>query len=937
MKNILRESQLIKYLDQRDQISDYREEEDQQALAEIQFTLSNSQMRIVMDCTTAHDAWEALKASHLHTSDSNRVFLLHQFLSLKMSETESMREFLSRASEMAKQLKALGTDETQVKVNDALIALVVTRGVPAPYNNVITAMQETGKSQDYAHVCNSLMNEETRLKENKGNSDSTVGEKAFYTNTRGRGSNQSNRGKSNSHPKFEGNCNYCGIYGHKEVECRKKKREQEQYRGRPRGRGQFRGHSRNQANYVQNDTQQEDHRQLFTASVLSSFAESNASEQWLMDTGATHHMTPNRQWFRNYDAFTTPIKIEMGDKGIIFAQGKGDIDVNLKVHGEAKTGTFTDVLYVPDLHKNLFSVSKATSQGLTLHLHEHGDTLSNRNNKPAMTATRQANLYLINGRTDPPLIAQQANIATDTNNFRLWHERLGHIGMENLNRMISNHSVEGLPVTKGEIRFCEDCAINKLTRISFTAQGKRATKILDLVHTDLCGPMRECTPQGNKYFITFIDDYSRKAFVYFIKAKNEAFEKFQQFKSLVENQTGQRIKTIRSDNGGEYINAPFQHFLRQHGIRHQVTAPYTPQQNGIAERFNRTVVEMGRTMLHSANLPYTFWAEAVNTATYIRNRCISRALDSSDTTPEELWSGMKPDISHLRIFGCPAYALIQPRDHKFAPKAEKCIFLGYATNSKAYRLWNNEKRKLILSRDVKFDEIRNNVINLPPKEITSPILEESRNQPQSRSDSDSETELPTNVRENRNITSNLGKYWDTPSTPRRTRTSNASNTDNANNAYAYAFIAASELVEPQSYEEAINSEDSEKWKEAMNEEYRSLIATSTTQAEYQSLSAAVKEAIWLRALLKELGFEQPHPTQIEQDNQSTIALSQNPVNHSRTKHIDIIHHHVREQVENQSILLQYQGTNEIIADIFTKALPHPKFDYCRNKLGICEY
>jgi hypothetical protein len=117
---------------------------------------------------------------------------------------------------------------------------------------------------------------------------------------------------------------------------------------------------------------------------------------------------------------------------------------------------------------------------------------------------------------------------------------------------------------------------------------------------------------------------------------------------------------------------------------------------------------------------------------------------------------------------------------------------------------------------------------------------------------------------------------------------------------------------------------------------QSSIATSTTQAEYQGLSAAVKEAIWIRTLLKELGFEQQLGTRIEQDNQSTIALSRNPVNHSRTKHIDIIHHHIREQVENQSILLQYQSTSKIIADIFTKPLPHPKFDYCKSRLGICK-
>ena len=129
--------------------------------------------------------------------------------------------------------------------------------------------------------------------------------------------------------------------------------------------------------------------------------------------------------------------------------------------------------------------------------------------------------------------------------------------------------------------------------------------------------MNTPTHQGKKYFVSFIDDYSRKAFVYFIAFKDQAYEKFSDFKNLVENQTGHQIKILRSDQGGEYVNRNFQQYLRQNGIQHQTTAPYTPQQNGVAERFNRTVVEMGRTMLHTANLPYDFWAEAINTATYI--------------------------------------------------------------------------------------------------------------------------------------------------------------------------------------------------------------------------------------------------------------------------------------------------------------------------------
>ena len=222
--------------------------------------------------------------------------------------------------------------------------------------------------------------------------------------------------------------------------------------------------------------------------------------------------------------------------------------------------------------------------------------------------------------------------------------------------------------------------------------------------------MNHLTHLGNRYFVSFIDDYSRKAFVYFIATKDQAYEKFVNFKNFAEKQTGHRVKTLWSDRGREYLSGKFQQFLRQNGIQHQTTALYTPQQNGVAERFNRTVVEMGRTMLHAADLSYDFWAEAVNTATYIWNRCILKALDNK-ITPEELWTNKKPSIEHLRIFGSTTYALIKENRPKFTPKAKKCLFLGYEANSKAYHLWCPEDNKIIISQDVKFNEIKSSNSN----------------------------------------------------------------------------------------------------------------------------------------------------------------------------------------------------------------------------------
>ena len=182
---------------------------------------------------------------------------------------------------------------------------------------------------------------------------------------------------------------------------------------------------------------------------------------------------------------------------------------------------------------------------------------------------------------------------------------------------------------------------------------------------------------GAKYFITFIDDKSRRIFVNFMKAKNEALEKFRQkllnFKQ-VENETGEKIVMLCTDNGREYVNSEFETFVQQQGIQRQLTVPYTPQQHGVAESCNRTLVKMGRSMMFHAGVQQNLWAEAVNTAAYIRDRCPTKANDYK--TPYEVWYGRQPTVKHLSTFGSLAVALDKTKKPKFEPKGEQLMMVG---------------------------------------------------------------------------------------------------------------------------------------------------------------------------------------------------------------------------------------------------------------------
>ena len=207
-----------------------------------------------------------------------------------------------------------------------------------------------------------------------------------------------------------------------------------------------------------------------------------------------------------------------------------------------------------------------------------------------------------------------------------------------------------------------------------------------------------------RYFITFIDDKTRKTFVYFLKQKSDAFEKFKLFKNAVENKTGKRVKTLRSDNGGEYTSNEFERYLEKRGIVHQKMTPYMPEQNRVAKRANQTIVEMARSMLHERQLDYEFWVEAVMTAVYLKNRNPTKALAR---TPEEEWSGSKLTVDHLRPFGCVAYAHVPVQKRtKLDSKTVEGIFVGYSIESKAYRIFDPKKREVNVTRDVIFDERR---------------------------------------------------------------------------------------------------------------------------------------------------------------------------------------------------------------------------------------
>ena len=303
------------------------------------------------------------------------------------------------------------------------------------------------------------------------------------------------------------------------------------------------------------------------------------------------------------------------------------------------------------------------------------------------------------------------------NPLELWHKRLGHLGHKIMS--VLEKLADGMNLGKyNQFEQCVACIEGKQCRKPFPVSSPRlekTSKVLELIHSDLCGPMDPLSIHGDRYFLTFIDDFTRKTFICFLKSKDSVCEAFKIFRMRVENETNEKIKCLRTDNGSEYVNDAMLNELKKWGIRHETTIPYSPEQNGLAERANRTIVEKARCMLQGANLPKGLWVEACRASVYLKNRSPTKALINA--LPEEKWSGKRVDLSHLKVFGCVAYEHVPKQFRKkFDPTSKRHYFVGYCEESKGYLLVDPDKAyRVKKARNVVFFE---NVFRSPKETET---------------------------------------------------------------------------------------------------------------------------------------------------------------------------------------------------------------------------
>ncbi|MFS7980348.1 putative RNA-directed DNA polymerase [Helianthus anomalus] len=418
-----------------------------------------------------------------------------------------------------------------------------------------------------------------------------------------------------------------------------------------------------------------------------------------MDSGCSRHMTRDLSQLVNVKEF---------DGGYVSFAGGESGRITLKGTVKNDILSFENVNYVPELKHNLLSISQICDRGNSIHFTKKGCYVL----KPGivipedwflMTAERRGNAYVTDMNKKPCEEITCLFSKISEHDGLLWHRRLGHVNMKNLNRLAKGQLVRDLPIKDFMlVEKCAACAKGKAHRKPHKSMSTPSTKaVLELLHMDLFGPVNVLSIGKKAYCLVIVDDFSRYTWVYFLSHKNEAAGLIKQFISLVENQASTNVKAIRSDNGTEFKNVTMDTFCAEKVIEQQYSAPRTPQQNGVAERRNCTLIEAARTMLADSKLPSFFWAEAVSTACYVQNHALVNKRHMK--TPYKILEGRKPSVSHFRIFGCPCVLLLMDANGKFEVKGDECYFVGYAKGS-AYRVYNKVTKKVIESCNIEWLE-----------------------------------------------------------------------------------------------------------------------------------------------------------------------------------------------------------------------------------------
>lgn len=650
-------------------------EVDGQARALISLCVEDNQLVHIRNLTSAREIWTKLKEYYERNTLVNKVSIMRRICGMKMSENDDMEKHIGDLTDQFQKLVDLGENQ----LNDNWKVAITLSSLPPSYDTMITALEARPDADLTLSLIHSkLINEHLKRKNaNNATESSSSNGKEMVLKTK------SNKLK----------CFFCKKTNHIKKDCLKYKQWLKKQENK--------GNDKEKVNKVEQNKEF-----LFKLTTTSS-----SDDCWIVDSGATSHCTDNKHLFETFESAQNA-EVEVANGEIEHVKMKGTCVINLFNNaGERSTLKLNDVLYAPNIKGSMFSVKKIMKDGYSVHFKNDMCEIS-RDGKQIAVADEVNGLFKLRQTH-----VNKVNACTSSEHkggcLHELHRLFGHRDPEAIKLMCKNDLVDGIKLIDCGLKIqCETCLKAKSTRIPFPKKSKsKSNAVLDLIHSDVCGPMQTMSMGKKRYILTIIDDYSKYTEVYFISHKSDVGEKIKEYIAMVKNKFNRKPKVLRSDRGGEYMGNELKRFLRDEGIKTQYTAPYSPQQNGTAERKNRSLIEMARCLLTDADLPNYLWAEAVNTANYIQNRTITKGADA---IPYQLWNDEKPQLKDFVVFGTKCYVNTPAEKlRKLDDRAKLMYFMGYSEESKAFRCYDPLNRKLVISRDVRFiDNPTHQVISL---------------------------------------------------------------------------------------------------------------------------------------------------------------------------------------------------------------------------------
>ncbi|KAE8680841.1 pentatricopeptide repeat-containing protein [Hibiscus syriacus] len=620
-----------------------REELQQRAAGTIRLCLADEVMYHVMHLSSPDEIWRKLESQFMSKSLTTKLYLKQRLYGLKMQDDHDLAQHVNVFNQIVSDLARL-----DVKIEDEDRAMILLCSLPSSYEHMVTTLTYGKETINVEEITAALL-AHNQQKQNTGESSQADSLYVKGNRDRGRKPEKAGSGKRNSRSKSRDkktiHCYKCKEAGHMKRDCPKLKKQTDEKRDG----------STKSVNVVEDDTSD------CSEGDMLSISTTQLTDAWILDSGCSYHITPNREWFSTYRPVNSG-SVYLGDDRCC---NIGIGDVRIKMH-DGSVRTLSGVRHIPDLKKNLISLGTLHKNGFIPKADEDRETI--RIVKGALTVMKgkmtAGNIYRLLGST---VAGGVHSVESCDDTTKLWHMRLAHLSERGMAELHKRNLLHGVKSCK--LDFCRYCVIGKQTKVRFKIAKHTTQGILDYVHSD----------------------------------KSEVFEKFKLWKAEVENQTGRKIKCLRSDNGTKYTDSQFLQFCKEHGIQRHFTVRKTPQQNGVAERMNRSLNERARCLRLNAGLPKHFWAEAVNMACYLINRSPRASL--AGKVAEEVWTGHDVSFDNLRIFGCPAYVHV-PADErsKLDAKSKECIFLGYNKGVKGFKFWDPVAKKVVISRDVVFDE-----------------------------------------------------------------------------------------------------------------------------------------------------------------------------------------------------------------------------------------